>query len=294
MSFVGAVIDLITSLLNLLTSSSDPQPKLAADDDPFDDRDYWYDWRGLDARTFWQRIFEIEGAGEHGGPDGMAAKATELGLPGLRGYGRVKGTFMRHFQADPAFMQAMMDVQMARMQGQMDAAAAREGLLDPIEGVDCETWARLASQIARASGDYHRILAKAGIDAETYERVQERWMARMRSSSDPMGAAKIAQVYGAAFSAGNAAPADGPEPCTLERYAEIMGAMSAWSKEGRDPNAMLRSAFRLTEAQFSDLATYWGGRILRDIRLVERHATLVDFYEQRHRTAAAADADLVL
>lgn len=309
MSIVNTLIELLTSLLSGLMSkppslSAEEQRDLAEaksvahlvqpdDGDPYGEQDYWYDWEGLDYVEFWTRILDIEAAGSES-PDAMDAKAREHGLPGLRGHGRVKGTFMRHFESDPAFMQAMMTARTREMQGWMDgAAAAQPGLLEPIEGISVEQWATVAASLTSAGPDaYHQVLAEHGLDAERYERVQQEWCTRMRSAEDPMGAAKIAQIYGAAFTQTRAPVA--AEPCAFERYAEIMGAQSAWSKDGHDIHGMLQQTFGITPVEFTDYGTYWTARIQGDIRLAGTLNDLVERYEAQYRTAAPADADLVL
>jgi hypothetical protein len=309
MSIVHTVIELLSSLFAQWMGQP---PKLTAEerrdlaeakkvahlvqpDDGADGQDHWYDWEGLDHVEFWTRILDIEAAGSES-PDAMDAKAREHGLPGLRGYSRVKATFTRHFESDPAFMQAMMTARTQEMQGWMDGAAdAQPGLLEPIEGVSVETWATIAATLTTLGDDrdaYHRVLAEHDLDAETYERVQQEWCTRMRSAADPMGAAKIAQIYGAAFTQTRAPVA--AEPCSFERYAEIMGAQSAWSKDGQDLHGRMKQTFGITPVEFTDFGTYWTEKIRADIRLAGALNELLERYEAQYRTAAPADADLVL
>ena len=291
-NIVGVVIDLIAKLMEAFSSKPKELPK---DDDPWNEKDYWYDWKGIDYATFWKRIDEIEMAGD---PDAVDAMARKHGLPGMQGYSRVKNTFTRHFNDDPAFLQALTDLRMGQAQGQMAAAAANENLLEPIEGVSVQMWATLAGELSRAGNDegvYHKLLAEAGLDAEKFERVQDQWMQRMRSSEDPMGAAAIATEYGKHFSATSpTVTAGGPEPVSLERYAEIMGAQAAWSDEGREIAPLLQQHFGITIPDYSDYGMYWNQRLIKDNSLSGRLNHLVDHYKAQHRTTSSADADLVL
>ena len=56
-----------------------------------------------------------------------------------------------------------------------------------------------------------------------------------------------------------------PEGCPqlrwLERYAEIMGAQSAWAQQGRDVNAMLKKQFNMSALDFSNISQYWSAKI---------------------------------
>ncbi len=320
MSLVSTLIELLTSLIGpLMGQNPTPQvttrpqgisePKSKAPTDP------WCGWKGLDAPEFWRRIFVIEAAGSDS-TDAMDAKARELGLDGLDGYGQVKGTFMEHFGEEAGFMQAMMEARQQEMQGWMDGAASESKLLEPIDGISCETWATVAATLTSmgdAPGAYHKVLAEHGLDAEAYERVQAKWTERMQSAADPMGAAAISQVYGQAFTAArsggpftdgaNSASAsigsfgvgtEAEEPVSLERYAEIMGAQSAWSKEGRDIHEGLKTAFGLGAIDFSDIGMYWNARIQADYTLAGRLNDLSEHYESQYRTTSAADGDLVL
>lgn len=71
------------------------------------------------------------------------------------------------------------------------------GALEPVEGVDVETWARLQAQLA-SGADLGALLASAGIDGDRWQRVSNEWMSRM--STDTSGT--VARVYGEAFAGG--------------------------------------------------------------------------------------------
>ncbi len=295
MKIISIIIDILSALLSF--KSSKPTPKRVAtveDEDPFvEGKDYWYDWKDLDYVTFWTRMIEIEEGGD------VEGTATKYGLPGRRGHMRVKSTFVNHFGNDPAFNQAMMTARQQQMQGQMSNAAANEGLLEPVEGVDLETYATIASKLSRMPDDIaaqNKLLAGSGLDLEIYERVNQTWMSRMRSSKDPMGAAAIATEYAKYFgaaSSGSHTGNDGEQPCTLEKYAEIMGAQSAWADDGRDIHAMLTETFGLTVTDYSDLGMYWNQRTMSDFRLAERINDLSESYRGQYRTQSP-DMDLSL
>ncbi len=195
---------------------------------------------------------------------------------------------------------AAMAAAQQQMQAMMSAALPTDSpLLQPIEGVTVQTWAAVAATLSTLGDDrdaYHRTLAQHDLDATTYESAQAQWMLRMQSAHDPMAAAAIAQIYGAAFTEARtaAAPSDGAEPCTLERYAELMGAQGAWASDGHDVNAMLQQTFGMTAAQYSDIGAYWSQRILSDVQLSVRLNELIPRFEEQYRSTDDPDADLVL
>jgi hypothetical protein len=108
--------------------------------------------------------------------------------------------------------------------------------------------------------------------------------------------------YGAAGAAGAAAmqatgqagvlhTAGGAEPVSFERYCEIQGAQTAWSKTGRDVNAMLQQAFKMNALDWSNMSSYWMTKMMADMNLMGRYTQLTAQYEQKY-SGPKADADL--
>jgi len=200
-------------------------------------------------------------------------------------------------------VQAALEAQQRQMQGWMDDAVGGgdSPLLEPIHGVDVETWATIAATLSTMGDDpdgYHRLLAEHDLDAEAYEAAQQGWIQRMQSADDPMAAAAIAQIYGKAFTTtrtGSATAASGGEaPCSLERYCEIMGAQGAWAEDGRDVNALLGEVFGITASDWSDYGAYWNAQMMADYTLAGKMGDLIDRATAKHRSTDDPDADLVL
>ncbi len=80
------------------------------------------------------------------------------------------------------------------------------------------------------------------------------------------------------------APGDvGAEPCTLERYAEIGGAESAWAQQGRDVNAMRQQQFGIDALEWSHFSLFWSARIAGDYRIGLQYTELQTRYEGEYK-----------
>jgi hypothetical protein len=213
----------------------------------------------------------------------------------------VERTFSRHYvdQAGEAwFQQAVTAAAMRAMQDRGGLMAdANQDLLSPIEGVTLEAYAQISAK--QGSGnpeDLMQVLAQHQLDREKFDRVSKAWMARM--STDTTGA--IATAYSKAFmgqgqygAAGQAAAdnlgtggmatgggADGAEPVSFEKYAEISGAMSAWSQQAKDISVMLDQHFQMTATDFSNISMWWSTKMSADFTLYEKLSELTEHYER--------------
>jgi hypothetical protein len=178
------------------------------------------------------------------------------------------------------------------------AAAGASGLLDPIEGVSIQVYANVqAKQANMQPAAFQQLLAQHQMDQAKWERVQKGWIDKM--SKDTTGA--IATEYSKAFmgqgqygAAGAAAaqamgdgvnvaaPAASAEPVTFERYAEISGAMQAWSKQGKDISAGLDKYFKMTAMDFSNISMYWSQKMMQDMSMFDRLNQLTAHYERQY------------
>ncbi len=241
----------------------------------------------------------------------------QLGYRDLMQYELMRRTFSRHYAqyvGDPRMGQAQMNARQRASQAQMAQKRAASGdVLSPIEGVSLEQYAQVSAR--QASGmsqpDFARFLGSQGLDPVKWDRVSNEWMGRM--SRDTSGV--ISSAYAAAFAGGAsgqygapaqaAAPAlgqmagmgtyggmggppgpgmggAGGEPVPFERFCEIMGAQTAWSRTGRDVNAMLRQVFNMSAADWSNISAYWMSRIPTDMNLAMQMTPLSQKYEQRY------------
>ncbi|HEY3452870.1 MAG TPA: hypothetical protein VGK67_41390 [Myxococcales bacterium] len=269
----------------------------------------------LTNEEFWIKVFDIEDA-QMKGAAAMKKALKKYDLDSDEHFRWIRERFMARHAEDADFQQAMMNARMAQTRGKMVDAAGSE-LLAPIDGVSIETYAtiqarrgKLPQQTVAAFG---KLLAEYNLDAAKWAKVDKAWMARMSDPSDPMATAAVATEYGKYFAAagqgqfGAAAKAgskqlgvrdavgkapSGGEPCTFERYVEIMTAQSCWAQQGKDVNAMLKKAFKMDALDYSALASYWTPKMMADIKLMtEVMPKLQEKYTKRY-SAPSQDDDL--
>ncbi|MGH7285780.1 MAG: hypothetical protein ACRELY_30035 [Polyangiaceae bacterium] len=259
---------------------------------------------------FWYHHFEIEGA--YNDPPKKAQLLQKFGYRDEAHFKRVSETFQS--SADSQTMtQAMMAARMRQQQEKQQAQlAANPEMMAPIEGITCETYAQMSAQQAKglSQDQFVALLAQNGMDQAKFARVSKGWIDRMSKDTT----ATVATVYGKAFSsagqgqfgAGGAAGGQaigsfnaqgaltgpgGAEPCTFEKYCEIMGAQSAWAKSGMDVNAMLKQKFNMNALDWSNLGSYWSTKMMSDISYAQRVGDMTQHYEKQY-AQPSADADL--
>ncbi len=269
----------------------------------------------LTNEEFWIKVFDIEDA-QMKGAAAMRKALKKYHLDSPEHFAWIRERFMARHAGDPDFQQAMLNARTAQVRNQM-AGAAGSDLLAPIDGVSLETYAtiqarrgKLPQQTAAAFG---KLLAEYGLDAARWAKVDKAWMARMSDPSDPMATAAVNTEYAKHFAAAGQgqfgagakaasknlgvkdavgkAPAGG-EPCTFERYVEIMTAQSCWAEQGKDVNAMLKKVFKMDAMGYSNLGAYWSQKMMSDIRLMtEVMPKLQEKYTKRY-SAPSQDDDL--
>jgi hypothetical protein len=288
----------------------------SSDDSDDDEADDWGGWDQRNWEEYWYRLKNIEQAGNDHGDDAADAKCREYGLRDFRHMQRVRDTFSRHFGHIHEFMQAAFNANQRSAREMLGAAGnANSEIFEPIEGVTLQTYATIQARVAGgAQGDaYKKLLHEYGLDEARWSRVSGGWTQRMSGQgvSDPNATYALLAEYGKFFgqagvgqhgasAAANAANAGvyqtghnapSQEPCTLERYAEIMGAQSAWAQQGRDVNQMLQSQFSMTALDWSNISQYWSAKIGTDYRIGVQLGDLMTKYEQRYMAAGGGGAD---
>lgn len=307
-----------------------PMPQQAAHDPDDDDRDDDQDeqdddesddWGGWDPNNweeFWYRLKNIETAGNQGGDDAADAKCQEYGLRDWSHLTRVRDTFNRHFGHEHAFTQAAMNANSRSAREQHGAAiSANQEILAPVEGIDIQTYATTQARAMSLGNDmdkFRALLGESGMDQAKWDRVNAEWQRRMSGQAGDMNATMALMTeYGKYFgqagqgqygasAAANAGQAGnlnhgqgavGAEPCTLERYAEIMGAQSAWAQQGRDVNQMLSQQFGMNAMDWSNISQYWSAKIGGDYRVAVKLGELQTHYEQQYMAQGGNfDSDL--
>lgn len=260
-----------------------------------------------DLNAFFFAYFELE---EAEGEERLDRVAPRFGLTSKDEWGMIWASFLRHHfagltneQYQHKFLQHATH---ARQQQQMNktaaASAANPGLTAPVEGVTVEMWAQAAAGMAQNPAGADQLLASLGLDRARYARAETEFMARMQADTSFV----IAQIYGKAFSGANgvqggyglgnadgSAQELGPEPCSFEQYAEIMGAMAAWGQSGQDVNALLGRHFNIQAIDISRLGGYWSTRFAADPTMAMKHSDLSEQYKARY-IGARPDSDLTI
>ncbi len=283
-----------------------------------EDGDDWGGWDPNDWEEFWYRLKMIEKAGNDNGDDAADAKCREYGLQNWRHLTRVRETFNRHFGDRHEFVQAAMNAGSRQAREMMQqGVAGNQAILEPVEGISLQVFATTQAKAATVGNDmakWNQILAQSGMDAAKWDRVNAEWQRRMSGQGGDMNATMaLLTEYGkyfgqagqgqygeaAAANAGQAGNlnvgqgAAGGEPCTLERYAEIMGAQSAWAQQGRDVNAMLQKQFGMSAIDFSNISQYWSAKIGGDYRIAIKLGELQQQYTQQYMAQGGnLDGDL--
>lgn len=270
---------------------------------------------------FWYQTFQIEDAAMKDGDAGMERAFAERGIRNNRHFQQIRETFNRHFGNHPDYMQSMFNARGRQGKEKMQASVAGSKLFDPVEGVDIKTFATVYARIGQLSEQtpqaLGKLLSEYDMDDAKWARVSEAWLGRMSSQEDPYAAGALATEYGKYFSdasqgkyataakAGAAAydlhgavgqaPDASTEPCSLEKYAEIMGAQAAWSEQGKDIIAMLKQTFDISIIDFSNLSTWWNAKGQSDYKLLLKIGDLQEEYKKRYLGGAeGADDDLTV
>ena len=252
------------------------------------------------------------------------ALAVAAGYTDASHFRRVRATFRKYWGApngsdvlrefgwkEPEFSQAIMgSMQLEREESAEAALAKNPELLAPEEGLSLESYAALCAQMAGrqvAVEELQQLLARVSLDVPKWERVNKAWVARM--GNDPTGTVTMAFTkaytaagagqFGAAAQAASRAMGSapgtapsGPEPMSLERYAEIGVAMAAWTRQGNDVHAMMMQVFQINAGDLSNVGMYWHQRFAADVTLLGRYGRLQDELKAKYEEADP-DADLV-
>lgn len=191
---------------------------------------------------------------------------------------------------------AMLQARSQDTKAQMAAAAAADpSLLAPVDGVTVEQWAGAAYALSQLGAgataeQIAQTLAPFGLDKAKYDKANDGWQAKMQKDTSFV----IAQKYGEAFTgAQNKVGGHEPnqEPCSFEKFVEVMAAQGCWSEQGLDVNAQLKQVFGIDAAEYSRYSAYWSPKMSTDMALVNRYNRLDEQYKRKY-SGGDADADL--
>lgn len=254
-----------------------------------------------------------------GDADEAEKKCQEFGYEHMGQFYRVRATMLKHkgtpsgphlsdyvFDSSDVMRAAMGGMHMRQAHHTEAALAADPTLLEPVQGVDLDTFATISA--ASASGlsqdQLTALLGEHGLDAAKWQSVNAEWTDRMAKDtsftitnaySKAFGSAGAGQ-YGGAGAAGAAAmgttnAAAGDEPVSFERYCEIQGAQTAWSASGQDVNAMLKQAFDMTALDWSTMSMWWMQKMQSDPSLFGPYGELCEKYQKQYGAGAMTGAD---
>ena len=156
-------------------------------------------------------------------------------------------------------------------------------ILDPVEGVTLEDWA--AANAKMTSGTTQDEICKLlGIDAPKWDRVNAEWLTRMKNDTS----FTITTKYAAAFNqsaSGNLGKgaASAAESIPFEKYIEAMVAQDVLGKQGRDAQDVLKD-FGMTVADYSNVSSYWSGKMMSDFSLAMKMQTLMNEYKAKYES----------
>ncbi|MHA7060026.1 DUF6620 family protein [Aquimarina sp. M1] len=195
--------------------------------------------------------------------------------------------------------------QKATLDAQMDAhiqAASEGGLLDPINGIDMETWAAANAKIAGGM-DLEEVLKVVGTEKPIWDKVSADWTARM--SQDTTFA--ISKVYGDAFmnsDIGKFATSgtdQKTEPNTtegesaldkvsedFELYIKIMCHQNMGATQGKDAASILNE-YGLSVTDWSTVGAQWATKMATDTRMALKMGELMEKYNTEFASATAGD-----
>ncbi len=200
---------------------------------------------------------------------------------------------------------ALLKEQHAKLDAQMDehiAAAAEGGLLDPISGVDMDTWAAANAKIANGVA-LEEVLAVVGVEKPVWDEVSAKWTERM--SQDTTFA--ISKVYGDAFVNSNigrfaegagdakeAAPTGGSANAVqavmddFELYVKIMCHQNMGATQGKDAVSIL-SEYGLNAADWGSIGAHWTPKMATDTAMALQMSQLMEKYNAEFASAGVGD-----
>ena len=264
-----------------------------------------------------QRVFDMARQGD---PLEAEKKLLGYGYECVGQYFHVNATILKHFATPhgPNVGDAVIDSQQymnavmradARIRDadQAKAAAANPELLAPVEGVTVELYAQIAARIAQGmqQPELMKLLAQHKLDYPTWDRAQKVWNDRMSKDttftitniySKAFMTSGQGQFAGAAAAAAgtnwNGSAAGGKEPMPFDKVCEIQGAMSAWSKSGKDVNALLKKHFNMVAADWSAASTWWMTQLMADIPRFDVYNKKCEQYEKKYGESLGSDNDI--
>jgi len=184
------------------------------------------------------------------------------------------------------------------------AAAQSGGLLDPIDGIDMETWAAGNAKITNGM-PLEDVLKVVGTEKPLWDNASAIWMERM--SQDTTFA--ITKVYGDAFtnsdigkfaSSGGAEKVSTPAAASggasgagnamedFDLYIKIMCHQNMGAQQGKDAQSIL-SEYDLTVTDWGNIGMHWNTQMATDTKLAMDMVKLMEKYNAEFASGSAGD-----
>ncbi|WP_159090674.1 DUF6620 family protein [Aquimarina aquimarini] len=205
------------------------------------------------------------------------------------------------YEAADALLREATDKLNAEMDAQIEAAESG-GLLDPISGIDMQTWAAANAKIAGGM-DLEEVLKIIGTEKPIWDEVSAEWNARM--SQDTTYA--IVKVYGDAFTNSdiglfaqtNADQQTSTDAITgdsaldkvkedFELYIKIMCHQSMGSTQGKDAASILQE-YGLSVSDWGMVGAHWTPKMATDTRMAQKMGEYMEKYNAEFASAKAGD-----
>ncbi|MGA2667953.1 MAG: DUF6620 family protein [Ignavibacteria bacterium] len=162
-------------------------------------------------------------------------------------------------------------------------------ILDPVEGITLEQWAEVNAKLASGTPAEEAIKSIAA-DMPKWDRVNNEWLTRMRNDTT----FTISNKYAAAFNKGasgnlGSGSQVSADSFPFEKYIEVMVAQDVLGKQGRDAQDVLKD-FGLTVADYSNISSYWSGKMMSDFSLAAKMAQLDAEFRKKYQSMAPGSA----
>lgn len=156
-------------------------------------------------------------------------------------------------------------------------------ILEPVEGVTLEDWAAANAKLTSGTTT-DEICKLLGIDAPRWDRVNQEWLTRMKNDTSFTISTKYAAAFNQSASGnlGKGAASAG-ESISFEKYIEAMVAQDVLGKQGRDAQDVLKD-FGMTVADYSNVSSYWSGKMMSDFSLAMKMQTLMNEYKAKYES----------
>jgi hypothetical protein len=154
-------------------------------------------------------------------------------------------------------------------------------ILDPVEDITLDQWASANAKLA-SGGKTEDVIKDLGIDMPKWDRVNNEWLTRMRNDTSFTISTKYAAAFNTSAS-GNlgTGASNAAENISFEKYIEAMVAQDVLGKQGRDAQDVLKD-FGMTVADYSNVSSYWSGKMMSDFSLAMKMQSLMSEYKIKY------------